>query len=131
MIISGFNKEHYGTWENAGTKGLITIKASRHGDFLEFNNSGLVFQHTERETGDELIDHTLQDRYEIVTLTASKAADANKDFFYSLRLKQYKLEFDLVLKYNVKNLVICKSAEELSTDMDSFGDAATSTFEKK
>jgi hypothetical protein len=131
MIVSGFNKEHYGTWENAGTKGLVTIKASRHGDFLEFNNSGIVFQHTERETGDELIDHTLQDRYEIVTLKSSNAVDANKDFFYTLTLKQFKLEFDLVLKFNVKNLKICKNAETLDADMEPFGDVDASVFDKK
>lgn len=105
VISSGFSKEHYGVWENSNTNGVVKIKTSKFGDYVEFNDCDINYKFKEQESSDEFSDHALEDRYEIVSLTSSDDKDV-----LEIVLRQYKVDVQLVLEFKGKKLKISNPA---------------------
>lgn len=113
VIINGFEKEHYGVWANAKTEGQLIIKASRHGDYVEFNDCEISCV-LEQANIDGSHEHLLEDRYEIVSLAPNEGKNT-----FDMVLRKFKEDIGLVLKFEDNTLKLYKvSTEGESLDED-------------
>lgn len=126
-IIKNFEKAHFGTWENANTKATVIIKASKFGDYVEFNHSQIDLGTTETNEEGEEVNLQLADRYEIESFSCEVINDT---YNYILVLKKFKEEVSLVLSINDKTLKICNAVSTNFESADLFSDESKCLFLK-